>query len=115
VANAGAVVGALCFVSERSEEHSETGTTDGTGQSQQRAGGDDRADAMTRAHAECVQQRELTPPPHHAQRLHRIHEEAAGEERHERERGQVGGERTRELTRILCFERGSSDFHVRRQ
>ena len=66
-------------------------------------------------HAHRVQQRDLAPPSRDRQRLRRVDEEGAREERHEREGRQVGSIRARQPNRIVTRLARRRESHAGRQ
>jgi hypothetical protein len=62
--------------------------------------------------AEHAQQRELWPPPRHCQRLRRIDEKAAGEQRHHRQHFEVDAIGARHGIAALCLLRGARQRRI---
>ena len=67
------------------------------------------------SHAERMQDRELAPAPQRRQRLRRVDEEAAGEQRHQRERREIRSIGARQAQRIVARLARRRDSRVRRQ
>ena len=82
---------------ERRQPGSERDAGQAAGRAQHDRFGQHQRAPLPRCQAEHAEQRELLRAPRHAQRQHREHQEAAGEQRHQRQHGEVDAVGARQI------------------
>ena len=73
------------------------------------------SELLAHGHAHCVQQRDLAAAPRDGQRLGRVDEETAGEERHQREGGEIRAIGTRQAHCVVARLAWCREPHARGQ
>jgi hypothetical protein len=110
-AEVGAEGGKAGAGNDDAERHAERRTDDADESARQQR----RRELLAHRHAHRVQQRDLAAAARHGQRLRRVHEERAGEERHQRECREVRTVGERQAHRVVARLAGRREAHAGRQ